>query len=236
MMTPERLARALTEALGDRVKTVVLFGSAAAGDHAGRWSDYNVLAVIEPLGIPELTVLARAMRGWVRAGNPPPLLFTPRELSGSGDAFPMELTDLKASYRVLAGEDLIQGLRVPVEHLRAELEHELRGKLLQLRQQYCLAGGDRRQLTRLLIRSLSTFLVLGRGVLRLLWQGEVPVNKLEAARALAGHLSLRADIFETIDRLKRGRSVPRGLDVEQLFTDYLQTIESIVRALDQGAP
>ncbi|MFO0957535.1 MAG: nucleotidyltransferase domain-containing protein [Isosphaeraceae bacterium] len=61
-MTPEQLVEQLREALGPALKSVVLYGSAAAGDFVEGRSDYNILVVADPLGLDELGKLAKASK------------------------------------------------------------------------------------------------------------------------------------------------------------------------------
>ena len=105
IMTPEQLAEDIKGTPGLNIRSVILYGSAAAGDHAGRRSDFNILVVLETLGITELDAISRIAAQWAAKGNPPPLLFTTDQLSRSADVFPIELLDMKECHRILAGED-----------------------------------------------------------------------------------------------------------------------------------
>lgn len=230
-MIPEQLTERMKSICGSNLKAVILYGSAVAGDHAGRRSDYNVLVVLDRLGVTELNALSSVTRRWVNAGNPAPRLFTPQGLAGSVDLFPLEIADLQENHKVLFGQDLVKDFPLHQKNLRLQLEHELNGKLIQLRQHYLLAQGNPRQVTELLIRSLSTFLVLFRGALRL-YQPKVPAQKMEALRELAKRMALPTRAFESIEQLKKGKQVP-GLDSGKLFTEYLQAIETVVNAVDK---
>jgi len=228
-MTPQALTERLQAACGSHLKSVVLYGSAAAGDHTGKRSDYNVLIVLDQLGLAELRALAPLVRSWVKAGNLTPLLFTPTHLTRAAEVFPLEIADLKESHHILFGADVVSPLSVHAANLRLQLEHELNGKLLQLRSRYLLTQGHRRQVTELMIRSLSTFLVLCRGALRL-YQPTVPAKKLEALGELAKHIPIYTQVFETIAHLKAGQRVA-GHDPEELFAEYVRMIELIVDAV-----
>ena len=232
-MTPAAFTERLRQACGDNLHAVVLFGSAAAGDHLGKRSDYNILVVLNRLGVAELKTMAPAVRAWARRGNPPPLCFTHEGLQRTAATFPLELSDIKEAYRILAGEDLVRGLRVAPDHLRHQVDYELGGKLLQLRSQFVLNAGRPRQLTRVMVRSISSILVLCRGVLRL-HQPTVPAAKLEALRLLAARLNADFSPLETIARLKAGARTP-GLSPERLFADYLSAIKVLAAAVD-GSP
>ena len=57
-----QLVERLTKALGDRLVSVVLYGSAASGEHHAAFSDYNVLAVVSVLTPRELAAVADVFR------------------------------------------------------------------------------------------------------------------------------------------------------------------------------
>jgi predicted nucleotidyltransferase len=92
-MTLEQLVTQLRAAYGDELRAVVLYGSAAAGEHIPKRSDYNVLVIVESLGLDRLRAAAAVARAWGESGNPPPLTLTVNEWRGSADIFPMEYAD-----------------------------------------------------------------------------------------------------------------------------------------------
>lgn len=230
-MTPEQLTEQLKTTLGERLTSVILYGSAAAGDHAGKKSDFNVLVVLDRISMEELKVLRPTAVRWRKAGNPPPLLFTMERLQQSADVFPIELLDIRECHRVLYGNDATEALELNNDNLRVELEHELKGKLIQLRENYLLAEGRKRRIADLMVESLSTFMVLFRAALRL-YQEDVPQQKMDALQALSRHVTFDTRVFATIRGLKEGSSKPRDVDVEAVFAQYLRTIESVVDAVD----
>jgi len=229
-MTPEAFTEQLKAACGLRLQSVVLFGSAVSGDHAGRRSDYNLLLVLDRLGLDTLKHLAVPTRAWVKAGNSVPLLFSPDTLAQSADVFAIEFADLKDAHRVLFGADVIAPLDIDLAALRHELEHDLQGKLMQLRAEYLLTRGRPQHVVNLMIASLSSFLVLFRASLRL-YQPTVPAKKLDALAELAKHTPVNIAVFEVVQRLKAGRRV-REVVADTLFAEYLQEIERIVDAVD----
>jgi hypothetical protein len=81
--------------------------------------------------------------------------------------FPIEITDMRAGYRVLRGADPLDAALVQPADLRQAMERELRGKLLRLRQGYAAAAGDEKLLGLLAAGSASTILVLLRSLLTL---------------------------------------------------------------------
>ena len=80
---------------------------------------------------------SRIFRWWREKGSPSPLLLTERELATSTDCFAIEFHDIKRHSRVLHGKDVITDLALDDSFYRAQVEHDLRAKLLRLRQKAC---------------------------------------------------------------------------------------------------
>ena len=142
-MTLDELVSQLRAAYGSALRSVVLYGSAAAGEHDPKKSDYNVLVIVDAL---DAARLAGGVGGVARvggAGNPAPLTLTTSEWRGSADIFPMEYADILERHRVLFGDPPFDGIRVDLKDLRLQLEQEAMGKLIKLRQGV-LAAGQRR--------------------------------------------------------------------------------------------
>ena len=231
-MTPERLTEELQPACGQALISVMLYGSAVAGDHVRGQSDYNVLVVLKQLEAAELSHLSPIARRWSARGNPSPLLLTPETFRRSATLFPLEIADMKESHRVLYGQDLLSQLTADPLRLRDQLDQELHGKLLQLRGQYLLAAGRPTALERLLVQSLSTFLVLFRGALRL-YQEHIPHAKMAALEQLAQHVPVPLVVFRQVASL-RSRHWPKGSgELERLFADYLSAVTAIVGAVEE---
>lgn len=230
-MTPEKLVEGFTQACPAGLTSIILYGSAAAGDHTGKQSDYNVLVVVEELGVDTLNALSKTATAWSNAGNPAPLLFTAERLAKATDVFPIELLDITECHKVLFGSDAVDGLEISTENLRLQIEHELRGALIRLRQSYLLTQGKTKAVANLMIESLSTFLVLFRAALRLL-EKEVPQKKFQALEKLAQHLKFDVSVFQTVEKLKDGSVKTKDVDVPELFSNYLKTIECVIDTVD----
>ncbi len=230
-MTTEQLVTALHEALGPGLKSVVLFGSAAAGDFVQGVSGHDVLIVADKLGAAELAALSAPLARWRQTGNPPPQLFTAAELAGSADVFPIELTDMQQSRRVLMGEDPIANIEIDVHHYRLQIERELKKRLLLLRKNYLACGGRTADVARLMAASVSTFLVLFRAALRL-FDESAPPQKAAALEKLAQHVQFDPQPFHRVLELKHSKQPPAAGQIESLFAQYLESIERVVQAVD----
>lgn len=168
-MSADDFATQVTEALGPRLATLLLYGSAARHP-AETAAAMNTLLIVRDgraLDGDLFAALAEPVRQWVAAGHPPPLLMTDQEWRESADAFPIEYEDMREAHRLLAGRDPWSGVTVRREHLRRQLEHELMGKLMHLRQAYAAYWNDAKRLGDVVRDTRSSFLAMLRAALRL---------------------------------------------------------------------
>ena len=231
-MTLDELVVQLKMAFGDGLEAVVLYGSAAAGEHIPKRSDYNVLVIVRELGLAELEREAAIARAWGEAGNPPPLTLTTHEWRASSDIFPMEYADVLERHRVLYGTPPFEGVSVRARDLRLQLEHEAMGKLLALRQGVLAAGGDRKRLVAMLAGSLSTFMVIFRALLR--YHGESPPQDYERLiDAVSKKTGIAGAPFARVVRHVRGNESLPEREVREVLTGYLAGAHALVDYLDQ---
>ena len=227
-----QLVEKLQKALGDRLVSVVLYGSAAGGDHQARFSDFNVLCVLNRLTPRELADSEPIFRWWRELGNPSPLLLTEEELQTSADCFAIEFGDIQRQHQILAGKDVISGLAVETTFYRAQVEHDLRAKLLRLRQKASGMLSDGDLLRRLLLDSISTFCVLFRHAL-VLHGGEAPSAKRDVIARASERFSFDPLPFEKLLAVRDQQMKARELDPVPLLDGYLQGIYRVIAAVDQ---
>ena len=231
-MTLDALVGQLTQAYGTNLETVVLYGSAAAGEHLAKRSDYNVLVIVKTLGLDQLRAASAVARAWHAAGNPPPMTMTEAEWRRSADIFPMEYADILERHRVLHGTPPFDGVKVSPRHLRLELEQQAMGKLLHLRQGVLASGGDARLQLELLESSLSTFMIIFRATARL--HGESPSTDYEAlSEATARRAGFDAAPFVRVARHVRGTSKLAIAEVPAVLAGYVAGVEQLVMHLDR---
>ncbi|MFH1259763.1 MAG: nucleotidyltransferase domain-containing protein [Elusimicrobiota bacterium] len=216
---------------GKNLLSIILYGSRASGEETKKYSDYNLLIVLEEIKFSDLKLITRPIKNWVKQGNPAPLFFTSARLKTSADVFPIEFLDIKDKHKVLFGDDLFLGLEIKHTHLRHECEFELKGKLLKLRQGYILSGNKPKLVRKLLIDSLSAVLVVFRHSLRLFGQTP-PLKKIDSLELLAKRIGLDASVFLAVHKMKNGDKEANKIDPDGLMEKYLQQIEKVVEAVD----
>jgi hypothetical protein len=235
-MVPEKkindFVSRLQTAAGTNLESVILFGSAVAGDFHPEFSNVNLFCVIRDSSFAALQPLAPAVKWWDSQKQPPPLFMTRDEIERSTDVFTIELIDMQQHHRVLFGEDVVKGLSIPANLHRIQVEYELREKLALLRQHMLLASDNDSRLWELLLRSVSSFATLFRHALIVLGH-DAPVGKRDAVQALSKQSGFDASgILQVLDVRER-RSDRKTFNVADVFSRYLAALEQVTAAVDR---
>lgn len=235
-MVPEKkindfVAR-LRSATGDNLESVILFGSAVAGDFHPEFSNVNLFCVIRDSSFSALQALAPAVKWWDAQKQPPPLFMTRSEMKRSTDVFTIELIDMQQHHRVVFGADVLGDLSIPTNLHRIQVEYELQEKVSLLRQHLLLASGKDSRLWDLLLRSVSSFATLFRHALIVLGH-DAPAGKREAVQALAMQIGFEASgILQVLDVRER-KSDRKQFSVTDVFSRYLAALEQVTSAVDK---
>ncbi|CAN5403061.1 hypothetical protein BH10ACI2_BH10ACI2_21020 [soil metagenome] len=219
---------------GKNLSSVVLYGSAAAGDFVPKQSDYNILIALHKIGPADLRNAHACVREWVRLGNQIPVYFTVSELQNAADVFPIEFHQMSIARKVLYGPDVLANLNITDKFLRLQTEYELRSKLIQLRRQYIPASMSVDGLKSLMADSLSSFAALFRAVL-IVYGVTPPVTKREIVAMTAQQLNINGTPFEKIFNIRENNFTGK-LDeksANELFGEYMEQIENVIDAVDK---
>ncbi|HZT33340.1 MAG TPA: nucleotidyltransferase domain-containing protein [Bryobacteraceae bacterium] len=227
-----QLSDKLQKAFGDRLVSVVLYGSAAGGNHHGRFSDINILCVLSRVTPEELRLSRDIFQWWREHENPAPLLLSEHEMQTSTDCFAIEFHDIQRQHRILFGKDVVTPLVIDDSFYRAQVEHDLRAKLLRLRQKASGLLEDPDLLRRLLADSVSTFCVLFRHAL-LLHGIDAGMHKRDVIARAREAFGLDPRPFEQLLDLREGRLKPRDLEPASVLSACLEGIGKVIDAVDR---
>lgn len=219
---------------GKNLASVILYGSAAAGDFIPQESDYNLLIALHKIAPADLRNAHACMREWNRMGHPIPVYFTVDEIKHAGDVFPIEFHFMERARKVLYGFDVLEDVKISDKYLRHQTEFELRSKLIRLRREYIHASVSADSLINLMAESLTSFSALFRAVLLLLGY-EPPVTKEEIVALTIQNLKIDgkpfAKIFDIRENTKNEPLTEKSAN--QLFADYMEQIEKVIEAVDK---
>lgn len=229
--TIDEFVKRLREAGGSNVESVVLFGSAVAGDFHPGLSDVNLLCILRDCSFQSLRALAPAAKWWDRQKQPPPLCMTRQELERSTDVFTIELLDMKQHHRVLFGADVLTSLRIPMDLHRVQVEYELREKLILLRQHVLVVSDNDSRLWDVVLHSVPSFATLLRHALMALGDSS-RTGRHEAVHALAERVGFDDSAIQQILDVRERKLDRKKIEIRDLTARYMTVLEKIAAAID----
>jgi hypothetical protein len=224
-----------TAVLGTQLVAVLLHGDAALDDalRAARGTLLETLLIVESVTVPTLDDVAGVWKRWKRSGLAAPLVLDRDYLATSCDVFPLEVLALMDTHLLVRGEaDPLAGLVVDRANLRLEVEQQLKGKLLHLRQAYLEAVGSRRRIRALMIASSTGFEIIMRGLLLLADAERDAAHRI--THEVDRLFGTRSETFRRVQAARRGVRLPLA-DVDAVFASYLDELGALARLVD-GIP
>src|SRR5580698_916924 len=221
----------LRKGLDPDLASVVLYGSAAVGDHEENFSDFNVLCALRQITPAQLGATETIFRWWRDQGNPSPLLLTEDEIRTSTDCFAIEFHDIREHHRILYGPDVVSSLKIDRKFYRAQVEQDLRAKLLRLRQKASGILSDKDVLRSLLADSISTFCVLFRHAL-ILCGVDAPARKRDIIEHARERFGIDPAPFTSLLDRREEKIKPKDIEPVALLAAYLKEIGKVIDAVD----
>jgi predicted nucleotidyltransferase len=216
---------------GEEIVSVILYGSAMTADYVPGKSDLNLMIVLSEEGIHRLHLAHDLVARWRKKRVGTPLFVTKTYIDSSLDTFPIEFLNIKRTYLVIHGEDVLAGLSFNKEFIRLQCERELKGKLLLLRQRYVETGGKGRIVRDLIAASLPTFIFVFKGLLYI-GGDEVPVTRSEVISLAARRFGLDEGLFRDLQGIGAGTLKLLERELHELFRQYLHVIRKLALEMD----
>lgn len=209
---------------GSELISLILYGSSAGEEFDPKKSDLNFLLVLSETGINRLSLCFPLLKKWEKKGVATPVCVTKAYIDSSLDSFPLEFLNMKTRYRLIDGEDVLREISFDKRHIRLQIERELKGKLLHLRQVYLEAKGKLGLLRPVIAKSLTTFASIFRGILHLL-EKEIPANKKEVVLSAANEMNLEETVFHQLYDISSGVKKPSSAELDHIFIGYIEEIK-----------
>ncbi|HEY1305952.1 MAG TPA: hypothetical protein VGF24_20500 [Vicinamibacterales bacterium] len=257
----ESLAADLRRVFGDRLRSLVAYGSHLDGDdHA----PLTCLALVSTLTADDLHGCATHATRWARGHIATPLILPEHEFRRSLDAFPLEYGEIIRAHERVLGENPFVDLEIAPADLRRACETQIKSHLVHLREGYIESGGRPDAVAELVIASAPGFTALLRNVARLngvmssgssqldaqrpqqASEGESrgatserpaeprehrTSNRGDATHQGARAAGLPAHVVADILALEQTPGTA-GVDAARLFPEYLAAVERLAGAVD----
>lgn len=219
-------------AYGHELEAVALYGSAARGEYIAGKSNLNFLVVLAASAIHSMRQAVPLVEKWRRYKVAVPTVITRRYMQESLDTFPIEFLNLQRHHRTLYGPELLRDLEIPRDHLRLQVERELKSKLLHLREHLLDSGYAREELRRVFGLTLAPLMNLFNALLFL--KNEPLPDK---QRAVFDRITQLAELdpacFAEVFRAVEGEARLYRDEFWQLAERYLAQLEKITQLVDK---
>jgi hypothetical protein len=225
----EPLTRDYLDVYGNDLVSLMLYGSAAGGAYVKGASDINILVVLTEAGISKLDACLPIVKNWRKSNVAVPLLMTKEFIASSLDAYPIEFFNMRNNSELIYGENVLEPLIFKDEDLRLQIERELKGKILWLREGYLESGGSSRRVRDLIGKSVTAFIAIFNALL-FLKTGEAPRDKRETIKRMAEACELDAGVFESCFAIREGDRTSGAGDI---FKKYLAETRKIADSVDK---
>jgi hypothetical protein len=216
---------------GNDLVSLILYGSAAGSHYIRGKSDINLLVVLTEAGMDKLADVLDTVKAWEKRRVAIPLVMTRNFIECSLDSYPIEFMNMKNSHILIYGEDVLEPLIFKPEDLRLQIERELRGKLILLRQGYLEAEGKARQLKKLIANSFTAFISIFKALLYLKHE-KAPHGRRETIKEIGNLFAVDATVFMLCADIKEGADHLSGAEVLDVFKKYLQEVNNLCNIVD----
>lgn len=222
----------LKDTFGEKLVSVILYGSCAGSACENDFSDINLIVVIDNLLAADLKNATSALKDFQKTKNPLPLFMDKDEWFNSCDVYPIEYLDIKERYSILYGEDIVKPLVVEKSNLRLQCEHEVKNLLIKLRQNYLAQSTNLKAIEELLKKSSKSFFALFRAVIRLT-QDNVPLEHSQVIDTLAEKVTIDKDVFlKLLDFRTNSKAISKN-EHEITIQKLIDSTNEILKYIDK---
>lgn len=218
-------------ALGGNLVSLLLYGSHARNDATER-SDINLFLVVRDSGVKRLEPLLRLVKGWMKHGVTPPVVFEQEQLARAFDTFGLEFLEMAAAHRVLAGDDPFANYLPDWHNVRLELEEEAREKTVALKRRWLASGEKDKALRTLLADTVPGYLAILRGTLHLHRRSTTPISTQEVLSGAVHWPGFDPQVWSKARDAAKGIHFPSTSALTKLVRDYVEQARALVRHID----
>jgi len=213
--------------------SIYLYGSAARDEYVQGKSDINFLVIIQSEGLPNLSGVWEFLPRLRKQGIATPLVLTRSYVDSSLDTFPLEFLNMMDANSLIYGEDILGGLDINNDHLRLQIERELKSKLLSLRQGYMETLGSRDGLQNLISISLPAFTAIFRGTLYIKNVDTGKGDSLKIFKLIESTFKLRKGLFKEMHDIKMDVSKRNTAELISITEEYMEAVRIIFKSVDK---
>jgi hypothetical protein len=202
-------------ALGDRLRSVILYGSAAEG-RLRATSDVNLLFVLKAFDA-SVDAFRDPFRFAKAAANVTAMFVLETELPDAAEAFAQKFADIGRRHLVLYGDDVVANISIPRAALVVRLRQVLLNLSIRLREMYVERSLREEQCAITVAESAAPLRTSAASILEL--EGRGSLHPKEALETLVAELRRAefTDLLPHISEAREQRALPSGRAAAYLF-------------------
>lgn len=216
----------------DKLVSVILYGSAVTENYNPKFSDINLIVIIEDLVASDLKIACKSVKKWIKAKHSAPLFIDRQEWFDSNDVYAVEYSDIKERYKIIYGDNLVELLEIDAKDIRLQCESEIKHLLVKLRQNYLLYNKDKNLMKEMLKATSRSIIAIFRAILRLMGQ-KVPYDHKEVVNNLAEKINFDNNILIDILLFREKKKRFSSRELEHNVQELIDLLEQILKYIDK---
>ncbi len=215
------------------ITSVFVYGAAAGKDFDSRKQEITLGVVFEELGFKHLRESLHLVKEGIKRKIPAPLFLTLKHIKSSCDVFPLEFLEMQDTNLVVYGGDILSQIQIKREPLRLEVEGQIKGKLINIRQAYLEMGLKKKGIDILLKKSLNSLIPVFRGILKVSeFDKTPPKDRNNIVMNLGEKFNLDKKVFVSILRDEKDDNTILGKDALDYLARYIEEIKKLAVIVD----
>jgi hypothetical protein len=231
-----RMVQRLSEAAGDNLLGVAVYGAPAKGRQPSGAAEVNVLVVVADASLPALLALAPVLTSAQRQSQVASFVATPSELRVDAQLFPARLHEMRSTHRLLHGDVHLDRLEIEPRGLRFAALQELKTLEIRLRHRILDRGTDPDLLWAGIVQTLPRLVAILDTVLHARSAGgAAPAARSDVLRLAGEALGIEPARLEQTNALRARASRPNDETVREELGAYLALLAELVQRLGRAA-
>ncbi len=227
-----RFVQHVQTALGDRLQSVTVVGSALTDDFQPGVSDINTVVLLDEHSLAALNAVVSLAKSLRRSRLSAPLLMTASYIERSRDVFGIEFLDLQLTHETILGDDPFVGIQIDKPDVRLQCERELKATLVRLRQGWIAAAGDKGLVRDILVSTVKGLAPLLRAMLWL-QDAERPTTMAATLREAADRFHVNLDTVLGANRWRHERPRLSDAEIENAFVAVVGAVDRLATIIDE---
>ncbi|MCM8776901.1 MAG: hypothetical protein NC905_01360 [Candidatus Omnitrophica bacterium] len=203
---------AVKEILGEKLSSIVVYGSILKESYVPKKSDINIVVIVEGLDVSDLLKVKKKLAKFCFRHLIKPFFFTMDFLKSSADVFPVEWKEIKANHFLVYGKDILGEIILKKQDIRLQLERDIKQNFINFKQGIIF----REDVTALIEESLKSLQIF-----------------LRNAKEIITEEVIKPSYIEEIEKwLRRKRKITKA-QIKEIMQEHLNFLEKLIKLIDK---